>query len=50
MRYEQPSLSLEGDSADLIRSFGGVYKNPGGTDNTNGQDCTAGLCPSEADE
>lgn len=49
MRYEQPRLSLEGNSSDLIQSFGGIYKNPSTSD---GQNCgvNAGLCPAEADE
>lgn len=48
MRYEQPRLSPEGNTSDLIQSFGGIYKNPSITDQ---QTCTLnGLCPAEADE
>ena len=51
MRYEKPYLSLEGDSTDLVRSFGGSYKNPSVADTQDdGTQCPAGLCPSEADE
>jgi len=49
MRYEQPRLSLEGSTSDLIQSFGGIYKNPSITDQQT--ECgNAGLCPAEADE
>lgn len=49
MRYDRPTLSLEGDSNILIQSFGGIYKNPSITDQQAG--CTVnGLCPAEADE
>lgn len=49
MQYEQPRLSPEGETSELIQSFGGIYKNPPTPD---GQACNenAGLCPAEADE
>ncbi|MBL8238665.1 MAG: hypothetical protein JNM66_14670 [Bryobacterales bacterium] len=49
MQYEQPRLSPEGSTSDLILSFGGIYKNPPTSD---GQSCGVnnGLCPAEADE